>query len=80
MRSGLLLVLSIVSAFLFAAETHAQTTRLHGKVLDSRTGEPIAKATVSIRERKVETRTADNGEFELADVEAGRIELYVQKR
>jgi hypothetical protein len=50
---------------------------LHGRVLDSRTGEPIAKAAVSIRELNVETRTNDNGEFELANVPPGQIELHV---
>lgn len=78
MKSGFIRVVLIVSTFLCAATTvHAQTARLHGKVLDSRTGEPIAKATVSIRERKIETRTSGAGEFELNDVEPGEIELHV---
>jgi len=50
---------------------------LHGRVLDSRTGEPVAKATVALRELNIETRTNDNGEFELADVPAGEIDLQV---
>src|SRR5262245_37238536 len=50
---------------------------LHGRVLDSRTGEPIAKATVGIRELNVETRTNDNGEFELDEIGPGQIELHV---
>jgi hypothetical protein len=69
--------LSLLSAFFFATNVQAQTTTLHGKVLDSRTGEAIAKATVSIRGRKIETRTNDNGEFELTEVAPGEIELYV---
>src|SRR5438128_11308610 len=67
----------IVSMFLSSSNVHAQAARIHGKVLDSRTSEPIAKATVSIRDRKIERRTADNGEFELTDIEPGEIELYV---
>src|SRR5262245_14686944 len=54
-----------------------QNVRLHGRVLDSRTNEPIAKALVSIRERKIETTTNDQGEFEIADVQPGEVELYV---
>src|SRR5690242_11201254 len=50
---------------------------LHGRVLDSKTGEPIAKATVAIRDQALETRTNDNGEFELTEVPAGEIELQV---
>jgi hypothetical protein len=52
-------------------------TTLYGRVLDSRTGEPIAKATVAIRELNIETRTNDNGEFDLPDVPPGQIELQV---
>ena len=61
----------------YTTSAQAQTTNPHGKVVDSRTGEPIAKATVSIRERKIETRTNDNGEFELTEVAPGEIEVYV---
>ena len=50
---------------------------LHGRVLDSRTGEPVAKAIVAIRELNIETRTNDNGEFDLPNVPAGEIELQV---
>jgi len=39
--------------------------------------EPIAKAAVSIRDHKIETRTTANGEFELSGVPPGEIELYV---
>src|SRR5262245_55863646 len=55
----------------------SQEAVIHGRVLDSRTAEPIAKATVAIRDRKIETRTSDNGEFDLPAVAPGEIELYV---
>ena len=74
MRTAAIL-LAVIGLVLQAPEAHAQTTSVRGKVLDSRTGEPIAKATVSIRERKIETRTSDNGEFELTGVMPGEIEL-----
>src|SRR4051812_45813381 len=77
MRSGVVLVLLLASAFFLDENVDAQSARIHGKVLDSRTSEPIAKATVSIRELKIETRTGANGEFELPDISPGSIELYV---
>ena len=70
-------VVLIASMYLCSANLHAQGASIHGKVLDSRTSEPIAKATVSIRDRKIETRTAATGEFELTDIEPGEMELYV---
>src|SRR5712691_1991376 len=77
MRNVLSLLVVFAASFLFALNGHAQEATLRGKVVDSRTGEPIAKATVSIRDQKIETRTADNGEFELTGVAPGEIELYV---
>src|SRR5262249_50951229 len=65
-----LCVLTCINAF-------SQEAGIHGRVLDSRTAEPIAKATVAIRERKIETRTSDTGEFDLPAVAPGEIELYV---
>ena len=77
MKSGVVLLVPFVSAFFVAANADAQSVKIHGKVLDSRTSEPIAKATVSIRDRKIETRTDASGEFDLAGVGPGEIELYV---
>jgi hypothetical protein len=69
--SVLSLLLAIVPAFA------KQAVRFHGRVLDSRTNEPIAKALVSIRDRKVATITNEDGEFEILDVQPGAVELYV---
>src|SRR5436190_828226 len=55
----------------------AQDGGIHGRVLDSRTNEPIAKATVSVRDRKLETRTSETGYFDLPGIAPGEIELYV---
>ena len=77
MRNVLSLLVVFAASFLFALNGHAQEATLRGKVVDSRTGEPIAKATVSIRDQKIETRTAANGEFELTGVAPGEVELYV---
>jgi hypothetical protein len=78
LMSGFPAVLLIVALLHFvAADANAQSAQIRGKVLDSRTMEPVAKATVSIRERRIETRTTGTGEFELLDIAPGEIELYV---
>ncbi len=64
----------------WAATTLAQSdsvTTLKGRVVDFKTGEPIAKALVSVREQKVQAVTNEDGRFELPGVRAGEIELYV---
>jgi len=53
------------------------TVALSGKIIDARTGEGIAKALVSIRERALNTVTDQNGAFHFATVAPGEIELYV---
>jgi hypothetical protein len=46
-------------------------------VIDFKTGEPIAKALVSIRGQNLQTVTDENGRFELSNVAPGDAELYV---
>ena len=58
-----------------AAASHPVTLR--GRVIDLKTGEPIAKALVSIRDRHLQTATDDMGRFELAGVAPGEADLYV---
>lgn len=55
----------------------AHSVTLRGRVLDLKTGEPIAKALVSIRDRNLETATDAQGRFELAGVPPGDSDLYV---
>jgi len=66
-----------VLLILFLLIAPPQTSAIRGRVLDSRTLEPIEKATVSIRDHRIETRTGANGEFELPALPAGEVELYV---
>jgi len=66
---------SLIALFLLMVQP--QTSVVRGKVLDSRTLEPIAQATVSIRDRNIETRTTGTGDFTLPELEAGEVELYV---
>jgi len=48
-----------------------------GRVVDAQTGEPIAKAVVTVRERQRETVTDASGRFRLADLPAGSVEIVV---
>jgi hypothetical protein len=58
-----------------AAES--QGIRVHGKVVDFKTGEPLAKALVSIRSQQLDAVTDGSGQFELRGVQPGEVELYV---
>ena len=52
-------------------------TSIRGKVIDLRSGEPIAKALVAIRSQHLRTVTSATGEFQIVDVLPGRADLYV---
>ena len=58
---GVLVLVAVVFMMVTADVSAAQGVRLYGKVLDSRTHEPISKALGSIRERKIETTTNPTG-------------------
>ena len=58
-----------------ASGSHSITLR--GRVIDLKTGEPIAKALVSIRARNLQTATDEQGRFELVGVAPGEADLYV---
>jgi hypothetical protein len=75
MRLRLALLLLTAAAPLLAQEEGDVTLR--GRVLDARTGEPIAKALVSIRDRHREAVTDETGWLEIPDVPRGPAELYV---
>jgi hypothetical protein len=50
---------------------------IHGKVIDLKSGEPIAKAMVAIRSQHLQTVTSPTGEFQIGNVLPGRADLYV---
>ena len=52
-------------------------TSIRGKVIDLKSGEPIAKVLVAIRSQHLQTVTSATGEFQLDDVLPGRADLYV---
>lgn len=75
MRPYLALLLFAAAGPLLAQEDGVSTLR--GRVVDSRTGEPIAKALVSIRDRRLEAVTDEAGCFKIPGVPRGSAELYV---
>jgi hypothetical protein len=50
---------------------------LRGTVIDTKTGEGIAKTLVSIRNRSLQTVTDEKGSFSFPAIEPGVIELYI---
>jgi hypothetical protein len=69
----LLAALSIVTALLPAPPSMAQEPpgRILGRVLDYKTGKPLAGARVGIRDSDFQTITDNSGRFTLTDVPAG---------
>jgi hypothetical protein len=79
-KSSLAATIFLIFALL-APPIHAQTAipaaTITGRVLDLQTGEPIAKASVSISGQAASVITGDDGGFTLADVAGGALELRV---
>lgn len=77
MRLALHLALAVFVCAPVAAEEIPPLVTLRGRVVDAQTGEPIAKALVSIRDRKVEGVTDASGRFSLAGLPPGDTEVAV---
>src|SRR5690349_1028347 len=54
-----------------------QAASLQGRVVDARTGEPIAKVRIIVSGTDLSTTTNDNGEFTFDNLPAGQVELYI---
>jgi outer membrane receptor protein involved in Fe transport len=77
----LVLVLSIFLTSIVLVFTTAvaqnRPARLSGRVVDARTGEPIAKVKVIVSGSDQSTTTDDNGAFVLENLSAGQVDLYI---
>ena len=54
-----------------------QSATLRGRVVDARTGEPLAKVRVIASGADQNTTTDENGSFTLENLPAGKVELYI---
>src|SRR5256714_2735440 len=74
-----LLTLTIIQlASLVRAQDKPQgAASLTGRVVDARSGEPLAKVRVIVSGTDQETTTDDNGTFKLENLTAGKIDLYI---
>src|SRR6185369_6664327 len=71
------LKLILVVAISTVAVAQKPAANLHGRVVDARTAEPIAKVRVIVSGTDLTTTTDDNGEFTFDNVPAGQIDLYI---
>ena len=72
-----LLIGALVYSLLCAPAAAQSTGTLRGVVVDARDGTPLEKVSVRIQGTQLATITTGDGRFELANVPAGRREVYV---
>jgi outer membrane cobalamin receptor len=81
LRPLALAVLTVAFAqFHFEARAQTQSeskARLTGRVVDARSGEPVAKVKIIVTSNDVSTTTDDKGAFVLSDLAAGEVDLYI---
>src|SRR5687767_4329813 len=77
MTTPLVLALAMFVCSSLGAENPPATAVVRGRVVDARTGEPIAKALVSIRSHKIASVTDAGGGFTLSAVPLGPVEITV---
>jgi hypothetical protein len=70
---------SILSPF-FGVSAHSHQdgqATLYGRVVDARTGEPVARVKVIVIGSQQNTNTDENGSFTLRGLQAGQLDLYI---
>src|SRR5688500_16621081 len=68
---------SIVAVQSLQARPQMSRTSLRGRVVDARTGEPIAKVRVIVSGTDLSTMTDDKGEFTFENLPPGPVDLYI---
>ncbi len=74
MRKVLLMLLAVILNLAVIAQS---TGRISGKITDAQTGEPLAGATVSLRNGNANAVTDNQGKFVLNNLKAGRYSVVV---
>src|SRR5215216_5879766 len=77
----LLVAISIVATRAPSLQAAIPQTRpaanLRGRVVDARTGEPVAKVRIIVSGTNLSTTTDNNGEFSFDNLPAGQIDLFI---
>lgn len=60
-----------------AQQPSSRSVTLHGRVVDARSGEPVAKVKVIVSVSSQNTTTDETGAFTLTDVPPGELSLYI---
>ena len=59
------------------AVSQSPKATLQGRVVDARTGEPIAKVKVIVSNSDQNTTTDENGQFKIENLPVGQVDLYI---
>ena len=74
---SLCLLLLLFTASGALAQNQSHQAKLHGSVVDARSGERLAKVKVVVSGTELSTTTDENGEFTIDNVPTGQIDLYI---
>ena len=58
-------------------QTQNRPMTLHGRVVDARSGEPVAKVKIIVTDSSQNTTTDEKGAFTLLDIQPGEVDLYI---
>ena len=76
LRSFHLLTVLFVLSIFFSTELSAQSSILHGKVIDSASSNPVTDATVNVSGSAVSVKTGTDGEFAIS-VAVGQLPMPI---
>ncbi len=74
---SLALIVSGQMTIVNAQQPQPQAATFHGRVVDARSGEPIAKVKIIVSSSAQSTTTDDQGTFTLTNVPVGELNLYI---
>jgi CarboxypepD_reg-like domain/TonB-dependent Receptor Plug Domain len=77
MQVALVLISHSATTVVYAQQAPNRLVTLHGRVVDARSGEPVAKVKVIVSASSQNTTTDEAGAFTLTDVPAGELSLYI---
>ncbi len=76
-RIGLALISLGSMTIVWAQQTQNHSVTFRGRVVDARTGEPVAKVKIVVSGSQQHTTTDETGAFTLTDVPPGDLSLYI---